>query len=78
MKMSRCARTMNLEVHHRRCDGENGLSNAEVLCEISHGETKTYGTSGKSPESFSEEIKKKAALKRAGNQCECMRTGGCH
>ena len=30
--MSQCTRTNNLEVHHKRRDGGNGLDNAEVLC----------------------------------------------
>lgn len=75
--MSRCVRKDDLEVHHRRRDGGNGLDNAEVLCQKCHEATSTYGRSGESPESFSEEIKK-LALERAGNRCECTRSIGCH
>ena len=75
--MSRCSTKSNLEVHHKRRDGGNTLSNAEVLCQKCHKATATYGTPGKSPEAFSQETKD-AALKRAGNRCECNRIGGCH
>jgi hypothetical protein len=30
--MPRCWRTTNLEVHHKRRDGGNDTTNAEVLC----------------------------------------------
>lgn len=73
----RCNRTFGLEVHHKRRDGGNSLSNAEVLCGNCHAATSTYGVSGPTPAAFSEETKKQA-LKRAGHQCECTRTGGCH
>jgi len=75
--MTRCTRTNNLEVHHKRRDGGNGLDNAEVLCSRCHAETSTYGTPGDSPPPFSEEAKK-AALRRARNRCECARASGCH
>jgi len=75
--MARCTRTYGLEVHHKRRDGGNDLSNAEVLCEPCHEETSTYGEPGKTPPEFSYETKDKA-LQRAGYQCECTRTGGCH
>lgn len=75
--MTRCTRTTNLEVHHIRRDGGNGLDNAEVLCPKCHQATSTYGTPGESPPPFDEETKTKA-LKRAGYQCECTRSGGCH
>lgn len=75
--MARCYRTRNLEVHHKRRDGGNNLSNAEVLCPSCHEATTTYGNPGPSPEPFSEETKQ-AALRRAGNQCECIKTGNCH
>ena len=75
--MARCTRTRGLEVHHKRRDGGNGKDNAEVLCPKCHEATSTYGTGAGSPPPFSEETKK-AALKRAENQCECTRTSGCH
>lgn len=75
--MARCARTSGLEVHHKRRDGGNGFDNAEVLCQKCHAATSTYGTPGTSPPAFGEDTKARA-LKRAGNQCECTRTGGCH
>lgn len=75
--MARCSVTRGLEIHHKRRDGGNGLSNAEVLCQSCHKETDTYGAPGKSPEPFSQETKE-AAMRRAGNQCECTRVGGCH
>lgn len=77
LKMSRCFVKSGLEVHHKRRDGGNDLNNAEVLCQRCHKATSTYGTPGKSPEPFSQTTKYEA-LKRAGNRCECERTGGCH
>ena len=75
--MARCTRTSGLEVHHKNRYGSNGLDNAEVLCQTCHEATSSYGTPGVSPADFTEETKK-AALRRAKNQCECTRTGGCH
>ena len=75
--MARCTVKSSLEVHHKRRDGGNGLDNAEVLCQKCHKATETYGAPGKSPDPFDQATKDKA-LRRAGDQCECMRTGGCH
>lgn len=75
--MVRCTRKTDLEVHHKRRDGGNELSNAEVLCEPCHKATSTYGIQGKSPPPFDKKTKDKA-LQRAGSQCECERTSGCH
>lgn len=76
--MARCTRTRNLEVHHKRRDAGNGLDNAEVLCETCHEKgTATYGLLGPTPPPFAEDTKA-MALRRAGNQCECTRTAGCH
>lgn len=75
--MARCTRRNGLEVHHKRRDGGTGLDNAEVLCQRCHEATSTYAEPGKGPPAFDESAKDKA-LKRAGGQCECARTGGCH
>ncbi len=75
--MARCTRTRNLEVHHKRRDGGNGLDNAQVLCPPCHAGTGSYGTSGTAPPPFSEDTKRRA-LARAGNQCQCTSTRGCH
>jgi len=75
--MARCTHKRNLEVHHKRRDGDDDISNAEDLCETCHAATSTYGTPGKSPRGFDQATKNRA-LSRAGNQCECTRTGGCH
>jgi len=75
--LGRCTRTKELEVHHKRKDGGNGLDNAEVLCQKCHSATASYGTPGKSPKPFSDETKK-TAFNRAEQQCQCTRTGGCH
>ena len=72
----RCSKKTNLEVHHKRRDGGNGLDNAQVLCRDCHVNTGTFGTPGKSPPSFSVATIE-AAKKRAGNQCECTKSG-CH
>ncbi|MDR0832630.1 MAG: hypothetical protein LBN93_00330 [Candidatus Symbiothrix sp.] len=70
--MARCSRKVNLEIHHKRRDGGNGLENAEVLCEKCHINTSTYGVKGTTPPAFSPKVKLEA-LKRAGNRCECTR-----
>jgi 5-methylcytosine-specific restriction endonuclease McrA len=75
-KMGRCKATKNLEVHHKRRDGGNGINNAMVLCEDCHINTSTYGTPGNSPPPFSADVKVQA-LKNAGHQCEC-RKDNCH
>jgi hypothetical protein len=75
--MARCTTTRNLEVHHKRRDSDNGLENAEVLCQPCHAEgTSTYGVSGPTPPPFSDDTKQRA-LKNAGNQCQCTRICGC-
>ena len=75
--MARCIRTRNLDVHHIRRDGGNDLSNAKVLCPPCHEKTSTYGTPGRTPPAFDEDTKQRA-LRRAGNQCECTSSQGCH
>lgn len=75
--MARCTGTTNLEIHHKRRDGGDDLGNAEVLCQACHSDTSTYGVPGRSPPAFSKATKD-SALKRAGNRCECTRSGGCH
>lgn len=77
--MARCTRTSELEVHHKRRDGGNGLDNAEVLCARCHQVgTSTYGVpGGESPPPF-DTLTIAIALRLAGDQCECTRTGGCH
>lgn len=75
--MSRCTKTRNLEVHRIRRDGGNDLSNAKVLCQPCHEKTATFGAPGKTPPPFDEETNQRA-LRRAGNQCECTSTQGCH
>ncbi len=75
--MPRCTRTQNLDVHHKRRDGGTRLDNAEVLCPPCHQATTTYGDAGRTPPPF-DEATKKAALRNAGNRCECTRTTGCH
>lgn len=75
--MARCTKTYGLEVHHKDRGGGNDLSNAEVLCQPCHEATPSYGVPGRSPPPFSEDTKERA-LRRAGNRCECERTGGCH
>lgn len=75
--MTRCRRTNNLEVHHKRIDGGNGLDNAMVLCHTCHVNTSSYGDSThSSPPAFSEEVKEKAK-ERAGYRCECEKGDCC-
>lgn len=75
--MARCTRKENLEVHHKRRDGGNGLENAEVLCKTCHQNTSTHSVPGTSPPPFSDSTKSRA-FRRAKFQCECMRISGCH
>ncbi|MDR0539034.1 MAG: hypothetical protein LBG74_00805 [Spirochaetaceae bacterium] len=74
--MSRCNSTKNLEIHHKRRDGGNGIGNAQVLCQKCHENTGSYGVRGESPPEFSEQTKAEA-LKRAEYRCECEKDG-CH
>jgi hypothetical protein len=67
----------NLEVHHKRRDGGNGIDNALVLGPDCHSGTSSYGSPGKSPDPFTKETKMKA-LANSGHQCQCTSTGGCH
>jgi 5-methylcytosine-specific restriction endonuclease McrA len=75
--MARCTRTRDLEVHHIRRDGGNGIGNAKVLCEPCHSATSTYGAPGASPPPFAPATKEEA-LRRAGHRCECTSLSGCH
>ena len=71
VKMTRCTRTWDLEVHHKRVDGGNDLDNAMVLCQKCHKNTSSYGDPNhKSPPPFTEFTKMRAFI-RAGNRCEC-------
>ncbi len=74
---NRCTRTTNLEVHHKRRNGGNGLENAQVMCQKCHAATHTYGTPGHSPEPFPQSVKDQA-LKNSGYRCECTNDYGCH
>lgn len=74
--MARCTKTANLEVHHKRRNGEAVLSNAEVLCKPCHADTASFATHGPSADDFPESVKQ-AALRMAGNRCECERIT-CH
>jgi hypothetical protein len=75
--MSRCSRTIGLEVHHKRIDGGNSLDNAEVLCQRCHDASSISGEQEKSLTPFEQETKNEA-FRRAKNQCECTRTSECH
>lgn len=75
--MARCTTTRGLEVHHKNRAGGNDIGNAEVLCGPCHQATRSYGTPGTSPPPFSQDVKDRA-IRAAGNQCQCTRTGGCH
>jgi hypothetical protein len=75
--MARCTKTTNLEVYHRRRDGGNGIDNAEVLCKDCYASTTSDGTPGINPPDFSEETKN-LVFYLAGNQCQCIKTSGCH
>jgi hypothetical protein len=75
--MPRCNRATKLEVHHRRRDGGNAESNAQVLCQECHSYTSTYGVPGDSPEPFSQ-FTKSYVLTMAGQRCECESDRGCH
>jgi hypothetical protein len=72
--MARCKNTRNLEIHHVRRDGSNGIQNAEVLCHDCHIQTDSYAEPGISPPDFTEAVKTQALL-RAEHQCQCNRSG---
>ncbi|MBF0556747.1 MAG: hypothetical protein HQK96_19705 [Nitrospirae bacterium] len=73
--MARCnvKAKRDLEVYHKRRDGVNDISNAEVLCKKCHVDSPP----GVAPPAFSLEIKYQA-LKAVGRQCQCTRLGCCH
>ena len=50
--MARCTHTNNLEVHHKCRNGGKDLDNAEILCQVCHTVTSTFGAHGKSPPPF--------------------------
>ena len=75
--MARCTWMRDLEVHHKRRDGGNGLGNAIVLCPPCHQATRTYGATGMPPPLFDDDIRS-IALAAASYRCECTSTGGCH
>jgi len=50
--MARCARTNDLQVHHKRRAGGNDLDNAQVLCKPCHEATATFSTPGNPPHHF--------------------------
>jgi hypothetical protein len=76
-QMSRCTATRGLEVHHIRIDGGNGLNNAQVLCQVCHENTSSYGSPGHNPPPDFSDATKKAARERAGNRCQCTKEH-CH
>jgi len=75
--MPRCTNRRNLELHHLTGEGGGSLDNAQVLCTSCSVGVVTHGTPGKTPLSFSDHTRQRA-LKRAGYQCECTSTRGCH
>jgi hypothetical protein len=75
--MSRCTRTLSLEVHHIARNGGTTLENAQVLCPWCHAATPSFGVPGTASSAVTREIKEKA-LRRAGHRCECTRTSSCH
>jgi len=68
--MPRCNNRTELEVHHIRRDGGNGIDNAQVLCQQCHENTSSYGAHGDSPEPFSD-ITRVRAKRNAGFRCQC-------
>lgn len=58
--MARCSRTRDLDVHHIRRDGDNSLSNTEVLCQPCHKATAVFGSPSRSPDPFDEATKQAA------------------
>jgi hypothetical protein len=75
--VSRCKRTGDLEVHHKRRNQGNRLSNAIVMCRPCYQKTPFNGLPGPSPEPFTEETTR-YALRKAGHRCECKSSRGCH
>lgn len=75
--MSRCKRTYGLDVHHRRPNKGNHLSNAVVLCRACYEGTPFHGDPAVHPEPF-HEATRELALRLAGHRCQCKSTRGCH
>lgn len=71
--IARCTSITGLEVYRKRCDGNNDLDNAKVLCTQCREATQACGIAG----GFLEETIQ-AARDQAGNRCECTRVGCCH
>ena len=71
--MPRCPNVLQLEIHHKNKYGDNSLDNAEVLCELCHKNTSTYGVAGRRTAPDFDEETKELAHKRANYQCECTR-----
>ena len=74
---TKCPRTIDLQVHHKRRDAGNDIRNAVVLCRRCHSETSTYGVPGKSPEPFTPLTKLMARVLAKG-RCQCTSDRGCH
>ena len=76
-KMARCTGIGNLEVHYKKLDGGAGLDNTIVLCRKC-----LLAVLQDSPEEINlpvfDEMVRLQAMSRAGYQCECERTNGCH
>lgn len=75
--MSRCKRTYGLDVHHKRANKGNHLSNAVVLCEACRESAPFHDMPGIRPEPFGEATKE-LALRLAGHRCQCKSSRGCH
>ncbi len=74
-----CNKKTNLEVDHIDRYGEPVLSNARVLCQDCHANTRSYGQprDGRRPKKEFPLDVKNAALIRSGFQCECTKDN-CH
>lgn len=75
--MPRCTRRSNLDIHLKGRDDGIGLDNAVVLCRKCHEAGGAAGDPETNPPEFDSYTAYKAQV-RAGYQCECMRTDGCH
>lgn len=75
--MARCTGIGNLEIHYKKLNGGSGVDNTILLCQKCLSAELLNSPRVVNPPEFDEMVKIQA-LSRAGYQCECNRTNGCH
>ena len=75
--MGRCARINNLDIYHKKMDGDNVQENAVVLCKKCYEKSRYNKDSVSSPPPFSLLTKIYAKILDE-YRCECRSEKGCH